>query len=78
MPAEKSKKLVTVYVGDDDAFAALRNQRIRAGVRGRNVFSSPARTRLAFGPGRAVLILGPTAKVLVLGLIKSSNTVSSK
>src|SRR6185369_4368772 len=35
-------------------------------------FSSPARTRLAFGPGRAVLILGPTAKVLVLVLMESS------
>src|ERR1700739_2289798 len=28
-------------------------------------FSSPARTRWAFGPGRAVLILGPAIKVLV-------------
>src|SRR5678815_1328641 len=35
--------------------------------RGERYFSSPARTRLAFGPGRAVLILGPARVLVVIG-----------
>src|ERR1700740_2059196 len=66
MPAEKSKNSLpstSVTTIPRPLFATSGYDRV---YDGEMYFSSPSRTRFAFGPGRAVLIFAPIAVVMVV------------